>query len=69
MLLEEVDLELAGEAVVTDRCYDLNLRRENLEHDIETYLIVSSSGAAMCYSISSKSLYVVENFKCLEYTL
>ena len=41
MALKEIDFELSCESFVADRCNDLNLRCENLEYDVETYLVIS----------------------------
>jgi hypothetical protein len=69
VFLKEVDLELTGEAFVAYRSDYLDLRSENLEYDVEAYLVISCSGTSVSYCSSSDLLDVSEDFKCLENAL
>ena len=68
MALKEIDLELAGKSVVTYRRDNLYLRRENLEHYIETDLVVSCTCTSVCNCACADVLHVLENLKCLEHS-
>ena len=69
MLLEEIDLILTGEAVFTYRGDDLDLRCENLEYNVETYLVVAGSCTSVRHCIRADLLYMLQDFKCLENAL
>ena len=68
MLLEVVDFILTGEAVLADRCDDLDCRCENLEYDVETYLVVAGSCTSVRHSTCADVLNVLEDFESLEYS-
>ena len=69
MALEEVDLELTGESLITYRGDDLNLRSEDFKYDVETDLVITSTGTSVCNCTGAKLLYMLENLECLEYSL
>ena len=69
MVLEEVDLELTGESLVTYRSDDFHFWSKNFEYDIETYLVVTCTCTAVCNCLCSKRLYMVEDLEGLEYAL
>ena len=68
MLLEIVDLVLAGESLVTYRCDDLHLRCENLEYDVKAYLVVAGSCTSVRNCACTELLHVLEDLECLEYS-
>ena len=68
VLLEIVDLILACESLVAYRCDDLHLRCENLEYDIEAYLVVAGSCTSVSYCACAELLHVLEDLECLEYS-
>ena len=65
MALKEVDLELTGESLVADRGDDLYFWSEDLEYDVETYLVVSCSCTSVCDCACSDLLYMLEYLKSL----
>ena len=67
MILEEVNLILACETIVPDRCKDFNLWRKCLKHNVKAYLVVARSGTAVSNCLSSESLYMAKHFERLEH--
>ena len=67
MILEEINLILACESAVTDRCDYFNLWRKCLKHNVKAYLVVARSGTAVSHCICSESLYMAKHFERLEH--
>ena len=65
---EVVDFVLAGEVHVTCGCDDFDFGGENLECEVEAYLVVSGACAAVCDAVCAYAFGVVDDGDGLEYS-
>ena len=67
MLLEVIDFVLTCESVFSDWSNDLHFRRQNLEYDVESHLIISGSCTAVSHISGSDLPDVLQHFESLEH--